>query len=98
MLIAKLQGMSDQQFEQITNATVDIQYLIVKAGGMATKSEDVLMARYGLDRGDAHTFTNFVESKNQGFRLSAQGVIWIAKRPQSKPEDYLEVTNLTEIK
>lgn len=45
-----------------------IRYLIVKSGGMATKSlvEDVLMDRFGcLDRSDAHTMTNIAEVANE---------------------------------
>jgi len=87
-----LVGMSDQQFAAITNAAVDIQYLIVTGGGMATKTavEDALMARFGLDRADAHTVTNFVESRRD-FTVGSSGVLWQAQRPEPQRADYPEL-------
>jgi hypothetical protein len=93
----QLQGMSDKQFGEIIQATEDIQYLIIKAGGMATKSrvENVLMERYDLDRSDAHEFTNRVESYNRRtWRSQWGGVVWVAGRDEPVLEDYPELTKV----
>lgn len=84
-----LQTMTDQQFEVVADAAVDIQYLIVKSGGMATKTkvEDVLMGRYQLSRGDAHTIVNFVESR-QDFTVGSGRIRWQANRPEPQPQQY----------
>lgn len=86
-----LQGMDDQTYFKILAETSEIQYLIVAAGGIATKTavENILMKRYDLDRGDAHTFTNQAESL-QDFMVYSGKVRWLAKRPVPKIEDYPE--------
>lgn len=89
-----LQGMSDQTFETILNEVSEIQFLIVKAGKMATKSkvEDILMKRHGLDRGDAHTFTNCTENLNiRDFRFRDIGIVWTAKRPEPTLDKFPEI-------
>jgi len=81
-----LQEMTDAQFSAILSEVSEIQYLIIKVGGIATKSrvEDVLMTQHGLDRSDAHTFTNCAESRNiRDFYISDDRVIWACK---SRPE------------
>lgn len=72
-----------------------ICYLIVKSGGMATKSlvEDVLMDRFGcLDREDAHTMTNMAEAVNKRF-FTIGPTRWTSKQwpePQVGDWPYLE--------
>ena len=88
----QLQGMSDEQFAAITDAAVDIQYLIIKSGAMATKTavENVLIDRFNLDRSDAHTVVNFVESRRD-FSVGGGRVTWQAQRPEPKSWDYPEL-------
>ncbi len=69
----------------------DWKYLIVKAGGMARKSDldDWLMARHGLTRGEAHDIANHVEYINrQLWRTSYGSVAWALSRPEPTREDY----------
>lgn len=89
-----LQGLSDETYLMILNETCAIQYLIIKSGGMATKSlvENILMERYGFERGDAHTLTNAAESRSD-FKIGYNGVQWTAKRPEPTLDDYIEVKN-----
>lgn len=62
----QLQGMSDQQFETMVQAT---------------------------ERGDAHSFTNFAESRNsRNWRMLQRGLVWVAKRDEPQLSDYPEVT------
>lgn len=88
--------LTDKVFETLTQETEDIQYLIVQQGGMAAKSlvEDILMARHPhLDRGDAHTITNYTGELNRRNWMSRQsgGVYWTAGRAEPRIEDYPEV-------
>ena len=56
-----------QMFEMLVNEARDIRFVIVKAGGMATKSavEDVLMLRHSeIGRSEAHEVTNYIEQNN----------------------------------
>lgn len=55
--------------ERLIKQAVEIRFLIVANGGMATKSvvEDVLMARHaGLGRTEAHDILNHIEYHNIG--------------------------------
>lgn len=86
--------MNDDQFQAMVQAAQDIQYLIIKAGGMATKSkvEVALMARFNIDRGEAHSIMNYIEYKNERiWRGRPGGIVWVAKRPEPRIEDYQEL-------
>lgn len=88
----QLQGMSDEQYQKILSQVPEIQFLLIQAGKMATKSrvENVLMAKYGLDRSDAHTFTNMSEQYNcRDFYLNP--LTWVADRPRPRIEDWPEL-------
>lgn len=87
-----LQGMSDGQYFEILAEVAEIQFLIVEAGGMATKTavEEVLMKRHGLDRSDAHTFVN-VAAAGRDFMVRRGGVEWLADRPAPVVEKYPEI-------
>lgn len=90
-----LQGMDYQKYLALLDEVTAIQYLIIKSGGMATKSkvEDILMARFSLDRGDAHSLTNDAESR-QDFMIVNGRVVWQAKHRQiPQIEDYPEIQN-----
>lgn len=93
-----LQGMTDEMFQEIVQATEEIQFLIVKAGGMATKSkvEDALMKRYQFARSDAHSFTNFVEGnfsrRSCAWQILQRGATWQAKRNEPQASDYPEIS------
>lgn len=87
----ELQGMSDTQYFKLLEETADIQYLIVNAGGMATKTavENILMRQYpGLSRSDAHTILNNVECQKRSFIIGREGCKWLAARPEPKITDY----------
>ena len=93
----QLQGMSDRTYFRLLDEVTDIRYLIVTKGGMATKSlvEDVLMARHGLDRGDAHSLLNANESANTiDFMIDRRGVHWQAKRKEPDIDDWPEIIEL----
>lgn len=97
--VMQLQGMTDQQYQEILAQINDIRYLIVKAGGMATKTrtEEVLMTRYGLDRGDAHTFVNLSESSGSyDFTIGRDVVRWTAVRPEPKLADWPEIKEVVQ--
>lgn len=87
-------GMTDQKYQEILAEVPEIQYLIVKAGGIATKTvvEQILMLRHNLDRGDAHTFLNINEGhNNRDFTIGQNGAQWqehTAKRPAPMMSKY----------
>lgn len=61
--------MTHEQTLTLDRGTLEVEcirYLILTQEGMATKSliEDILIARYGIDRGEARTFTNEAEFRN----------------------------------
>lgn len=58
--------MSIDEWKDLLSQVDDIRYLIVKSGGMATKTnvENILMARYKITRSDAHSLTNSAENNN----------------------------------
>ena len=80
--------MNEQQWDELWNTAIDVQYLIVKAGGMANKTivEDYLMQRYSLDHYTIREATNYVMDKFY-FR-GGQWYDWNAKRPAPKFEDH----------
>lgn len=60
-------------------AAEDWKYLVVKAGGMARKSDldRWLMARYGISMSDAHDIANYVEYLNRKLWWHLAGkIIW----------------------
>ena len=73
---------------------IDWQYLTIKAGGMARKSdcEDWLMKRTpGLTRGDAHEITNAIEGGARCYTCCPSGVEWHAEnagREEPRAETY----------
>lgn len=86
--------MGDQMYFRLLDEVNDIRYLIIKAGGMATKTrvEGVLMVRYRCDRSDAHSLVNYAESANKrDFMVSSKGATWQAKRPEPRAEDWPEL-------
>ncbi len=92
MAALSLQGMSDQKYIEISDEVPEIQFLIVISGGMATKTrvEEVLMARHGLNRSDAHTFVNLAEGKID-FAIRSGRAVWLADRPPPTTDKYSEV-------
>ena len=50
-------------YDKLLQEAIDIRYVIVSMGGMATKScvEDVLMLRHGINRPNAHDIMNHIE-------------------------------------
>jgi len=93
-------GEPDIDLEVLSNAAQDIQYLIVKGGGMATKSlvEDVLIERYGVSSYRAHQIMNDLEYNNvRPMVFSDGGVNWNqaeTSRPEPKLDDYPEINKV----
>lgn len=85
-----LATLREKSFSIMLNAAVDWQYLTVKAGRMAHKSEcdSWLMTRYGIDECAARDITNTITSGPRHFITGNDGVSWIATRPEPKEEDY----------
>jgi hypothetical protein len=93
----ELQGMSDEQYKKILDQITDIRWLIIRAGGIATKTvvENILMLRYGCSRGDAHTLLNCSENLNaQHIMMGRDGAQWLSKRAMPKLEDWPELMEL----
>jgi len=90
-----LTGMSDQTFSRLMDEVCEIQFLIVQAGGIATKTavENIMMRRHQLDRGDAHSLTNYAESR-QDFMVNNGRVEWLAARPKPTITNYPEFKEL----
>ena len=92
----QIQGMSAQVYNRLMDEIDDIRYLLVIDGQMATKTkvEDVLMARYGFERGDAHTMMNYCEQENRrAFMIGGNsGTLWRAKRAEPIFADWPEIT------
>lgn len=97
--------MNDPNFEQLVREAVDIRYLIVRAGRMATKSlvEDVLMARYpaSVDRRLAHDVLNYCEwqqEERKYFRFRQGGLTWIAEIAPPAPSDYPQIQEVLNVR
>lgn len=75
----EITDLTQDEFQTIWNAAIDWQFLTVKSGRMARKSDlDAwLMQRFGLSLCAAHTVANFVESKSYFV-----GARWIGPRPE----------------
>lgn len=84
-----------RRFEALKVDARAIKYLILKDGGMATKTaiEDVLMQRHNLLRVLAHEVTNALEGeadRSSQFR-QADGWTWLGEVSEPRPEDWPEV-------
>lgn len=88
--------MNEETFNELIMEAIDIRFLIVKAGGMATKSivENVLMLRHQIERLDAHDIMNHIENcrvDQDYFR----GSIWQAKhKNEPAASDYPEISRM----
>lgn len=83
--------MTDNEREDLMREATEIQYVILVAGGMATKTtvEDVLMLRHpGLDRYNAHNILNDVEFYNLKIRKPYAGE---ANPERPTLDDYPEI-------
>lgn len=68
-----------------------VRYLIISMGGMATKSlvENVLMDRFGISRGVAHTVTNMIETLDSSHKYYKMNPVrWIS---ETVPEPRVEL-------
>jgi len=85
--------MTDTEFTALIREALQVQYLIVKAGGMATKSrvEDALMTRHSIDRSLAHDVTNTVESRNLRAWDTCFGFRWAGIGPEPQAGDWPEI-------
>ena len=88
--------LSDEQWNEILQAAIDWQYLIVLNGGMARKSDcdEWLMQRYGIVSCTAREITNTITSGPRYFICSNGGVEWMkhnAGRAAPKAEDYPDI-------
>jgi len=82
-----------EQWQKQINAAIDYQYLVVKSGGMATKSlvDAFLIKRYGLSESEAHDISNHIEMMPRYFSTGREGIEWNeynAKRPEPQLKDY----------
>ena len=87
---------SEERWNEILQAAIDWQYLIVLAHGMARKSdcEAWLMPRFDIDHFTASQITNAITDGPRYFMCPSTGVewqAWVAKRPAPKPEDYPDI-------
>lgn len=88
--------LSEEQYNKILQAAVDWQYLVVKAGGMARKSdcEAWLMPRFSIDHYTARQITNTITGGPRYFLCGSGGVEWqewVAGRPAPNAEDYPDI-------
>lgn len=89
-------NLTEEKFNEILQAAIDWQYLIVKSGGMARKSdcEAWLTRRYGIDNYTGRQITNTITEVPRYFVCGRDGTEWIeynAKRPAPNPEDYQDI-------
>lgn len=83
--------MPTKEFFELLSATEDIQFIIVKGGGMARKSdvEKILMGEFDLTQFDARNLTNHVEfQNNRTWKISDGKAVWIAKRDEPTRAKY----------
>lgn len=85
--------LTEEKYNQILQAAIDWQYLIVLAGGMARKSDcdTWLVTRYGIDAATARSITNTITDGPRYFMCGSEGARWqewVAGRPAPRPEDY----------
>ena len=87
-----------RRFAALTQAALDIRFLIVSGGGMATKTlvENVLLARYpDLKRDFAHHLLNTLEVENRtGFIFEGGQARWTEPRPAPERSEYPELSVL----
>lgn len=89
-------NMTEEKFNEIMQAAIDWQYLVVKAGGMARKSdcENWLMGRYPIDHYMARKITNAITEGPVYFHCGSDGTQWngwVAMRSAPKAEDYPDI-------
>lgn len=90
--------MTEAEYKELTQAVLDVKFLIVKNGGMATKSavEDYFIQARGLDRLTIHEILNHLEYNNVlPFVISDGKVYWnqiYMMRPEPKLEQYPGLT------
>lgn len=96
-MMYQLQGMSDKLYFELLAEAENIQYLVVKGGGMATKTlvENIMMERFGgMTRSDAHSICNAVEScNNRIWRFWGGTVTWFAERSEPTMAEYPQIRN-----
>jgi len=87
--------LTDDEYLAMRQAAVDWQYLVIKAGGMARKSnlDAWLRRRYHLTEYAAHTISNSVDVERH-YETRTEGVVWLAEnagRPAPTFADYPEL-------
>ncbi len=85
--------LTPEKYDEIKQAAIDWQYLVVVNHGMARKSdcEAWLMPRYGIDHYTARQITNDITSGDRYFLCGRDGVQWnqyVANRRAPTLEDY----------
>lgn len=82
--------MTDEQYNEALIACEDWRYLVVLAGGMATRSAlDVwLQNRYEIDNGIARSINNDSTQTLPPFQIENGRVTWTAQRPEPTYEQY----------
>lgn len=90
----------EQKYEQMKQAAIDWQYLVVLSGGIARKSdcEDWMMKRYGIDEYQARQITNQITDGPRYFTTSRDGVQWhewTAHRPAPTLHQYPDISFIT---
>jgi len=88
--------LTESRWNEILQAAVDWQYLVVKAGGMARKSdcESWLIKRYSIEAYTARQITNTITSGPIYFYCGRDGTQWqtlTAGRPAPRAEDYPDI-------
>jgi len=83
-------------YDAVCADCVIVQFMLLKQGRMATKDlvEDVIMLRWGVDRGMVHEVLNkLTENGQTAYKRAdddASGWVWTAKTPEPNPSDYPE--------
>lgn len=93
----ELANVSEEEYQSIINAAIDWEYLTVKSGGMARKSDwdRWLMERYKLSQADARAISNRA-GERISFRTGRRNepVEWQdSTRPEPQFKDYPEIVS-----
>ncbi len=88
--------MSAETYQKILDEVNEIHYLMIlgdsKSSVVKLSIERILMTRHNLNRNDACSFTNLVETyRNHVFCSGENGLEWIADRSEPNIENYPEV-------
>jgi len=91
--VREITNLSDEEWQIICRRAIDYQYLVVKRGGMATKTftESWLMRRFNITQDAARAVTNHVGEMPRCFTTGRDGAFWlvsVAGRPEPEAEDY----------